>query len=369
MLSDWAETADCVLIDAPCSGTGTWRRNPEARWRLTQERIERLTRTQRHVLETGATLVKPGGALVYIVCSLLDEEGAGQVSAFLADNPEWSADTLALPAGRAHGAGIRLTPAHDADRRIFCRTTATCVLARGIVPRLELIMRYSSVAAAAALTLLAISTSLHGQRPDDQIDPRSMALLAKGKAAQASGNLDAATDALESALAVDPRNRVAFVTLGQVAEARGLPGKAIRLYREALLLEPNDVSALEGTRSRRSSPRSAVARAKDNLAKIRTICGKAGCADATVLAATIAKGPPIATASVEVPAVKPGEGIRLRFRRYSRLSIMPDLFRHPPFRMLPYTYDRAARCPGPVGGDDAADHSGSSRLNWSLSSS
>ena len=107
-------------------------------------------------------------------------------------------------------------------------------------------MRYSSVAAAAALTLLAVSTSLHGQRPDDQIDPRSMALLAKGKSAQAAGNLDAATDALESALAVDPRNRGAFVTLGEVAEARGLPGKAIRLYREALLLEPNDVSALKG---------------------------------------------------------------------------------------------------------------------------
>jgi Tfp pilus assembly protein PilF len=165
-------------------------------------------------------------------------------------------------------------------------------------------MRYSSVAAAAALTLLAISTSLHGQRPDDQIDPRSMALVAKGKAAQASGNLDAATDALESALAVDPRNRVAFIALGQVAEARGLPGKAIRLYREALLLEPNDVSALKG-QGEALVAKGAVARAKDNLTKIRTICGKAGCADATVLAATIAKGPPIATASVEVPSAKP----------------------------------------------------------------
>lgn len=119
MLSDWADTADCVLIDAPCSGTGTWRRNPEARWRLTPERIERLTRTQRHVLETGAALVKPGGSLVYIVCSLLDEEGAGQVAAFLAEHPGWTADTLALPVGRAHGAGVRLTPAHDATDGFF----------------------------------------------------------------------------------------------------------------------------------------------------------------------------------------------------------------------------------------------------------
>ncbi|MES2056122.1 MAG: RsmB/NOP family class I SAM-dependent RNA methyltransferase [Pseudomonadota bacterium] len=112
-LADWQDTADCVLIDAPCSGTGTWRRNPEARWRLTPDRIERLVATQAHVLEIGAALVKPGGALVYIVCSLLDDEGAGQVARFLADRPEWSADMLDLPAGRSHGPGIRLTPAHD----------------------------------------------------------------------------------------------------------------------------------------------------------------------------------------------------------------------------------------------------------------
>lgn len=118
-LSDWAEAADCVLVDAPCSGTGTWRRNPEARWRLTPERIGRLVETQRHVLEIGAGLVKPGGALVYIVCSLLDAEGAGQVAAFLAANPGWRAQPLDLPAGRAHGPGTRLTPAHDATDGFF----------------------------------------------------------------------------------------------------------------------------------------------------------------------------------------------------------------------------------------------------------
>ena len=119
MLDDWVATADCVLIDAPCSGTGTWRRNPEARWRLTPDRIERLVETQRHVLEVGAALVKSGGALVYIVCSLLDEEGAGQVAAFLAANPGWRAQPLDLPAGRAHGPGTRLTPAHDATDGFF----------------------------------------------------------------------------------------------------------------------------------------------------------------------------------------------------------------------------------------------------------
>ncbi|WP_404369586.1 RsmB/NOP family class I SAM-dependent RNA methyltransferase [Sphingomonas sp. MMS24-J45] len=119
MLDDWTGSADTVLIDAPCSGTGTWRRNPEARWRLTPERIERLVETQRKVLEVGAALVRPGGALVYIVCSLLDEEGAGQVAAFLAANPGWRAQALDLPAGRAHGPGIRLTPAHDATDGFF----------------------------------------------------------------------------------------------------------------------------------------------------------------------------------------------------------------------------------------------------------
>jgi tetratricopeptide (TPR) repeat protein len=157
-------------------------------------------------------------------------------------------------------------------------------------------MRYSTVAAAAALTLLTVSTSLHGQKSDAPVDPRSMALLAKGRAAQASGNLDAATDVLETALAVDPHNREAFVVLGQVAQARGLPGKAIRLYREALLLDPSDLAALKG-QGEAYVNKGAVQRARDNLAKIKALCGKATCAESGALAAVIAKGPPIATAS------------------------------------------------------------------------
>lgn len=90
-LADWAGRADVVLIDAPCSGTGTWRRNP-ARWRLTPERIEALVAMQRHLLDVGAGLVQPGGALVYIVCSLLDEEGAARVARFLSERADaWSA--------------------------------------------------------------------------------------------------------------------------------------------------------------------------------------------------------------------------------------------------------------------------------------
>lgn len=157
-------------------------------------------------------------------------------------------------------------------------------------------MRVSSVAIAAALAVVCVSTSLSGQRPDSQIDARSLQLLAQGKALKAAGNLDGATDMLETSVAVDPRNRAAFIELADVAEKRDLPGKAIRLYREALLLEPNDVTALKG-QGEALVMKGAVVRAKDNLAKIRTLC-KTACPEATQLAAVIAKGPPITTAQV-----------------------------------------------------------------------
>lgn len=119
--------ADVVLIDAPCSGTGTWRRNPEARWRMTPARIDRLVQAQAHVLTIGALSVRAGGALVYIVCSLLDAEGPEQVDAFLADHPGWVAERPALPFGRPRGAGVRLTPAHDATDGFFvARLRAPC---------------------------------------------------------------------------------------------------------------------------------------------------------------------------------------------------------------------------------------------------
>ncbi|MCP3733601.1 RsmB/NOP family class I SAM-dependent RNA methyltransferase [Sphingomonas sp. RP10(2022)] len=126
-LADWQDTADCVLIDAPCSGTGTWRRNPEARWRLTPDRLRRVAEQQRHVLSVGAPLVRPGGALVYIVCSLLDAEGRDQVDAFLADHPDWTAEPLDLPAGTRHGHGLRLDPAsHGTDGFFVARLIRPC---------------------------------------------------------------------------------------------------------------------------------------------------------------------------------------------------------------------------------------------------
>lgn len=125
-LDDLHAAADVVLVDAPCSGSGTWRRNPELRWRLTPARLERTLALQAHVLDVAAPLVKPGGALVYAVCSLFAAEGEGQIAAFLARHPGWSATPAAQPLGRSTGHGLVLTPAHDATDGFFvARLTRT----------------------------------------------------------------------------------------------------------------------------------------------------------------------------------------------------------------------------------------------------
>lgn len=122
MLGDVSGRCDVVLIDAPCSGSGTWRRNPETRWRLDAARLKRVIDEQAKLLCIGAEMVAPGGHLVYAVCSLIAAEGRGQVAAFLASNTGWRAVETGVAAGRVDGDGTLLTPLHDGcDGFFFAR--------------------------------------------------------------------------------------------------------------------------------------------------------------------------------------------------------------------------------------------------------
>ena len=82
---------DLVLCDAPCSGSGTWRRTPEAKWALTPERLSELTTIQRRILQDAAPLVAAGGVLAYATCSVFNAENQDTIRHFLSENPEWQA--------------------------------------------------------------------------------------------------------------------------------------------------------------------------------------------------------------------------------------------------------------------------------------
>lgn len=118
-LASRRDAADMVLVDAPCSGSGTWRRNPEGRWRLNPERLDRLVGVQQRLLDIAAELVRPGGQLVYAVCSLLSREGSGQIERFHERHSSWISEETAIARGRSDGAGRLLTPAHDRTDGFF----------------------------------------------------------------------------------------------------------------------------------------------------------------------------------------------------------------------------------------------------------
>lgn len=126
-LTELAGRCDVVLVDAPCSGSGTWRRNPEGRWRLTPERLDRVAAIQSRLLDIAAPLVKPGGSLVYATCSILRREGAGQVEDFLGRHSFWAVQDAGFEGGRADGPGRLLTPGHDGTDGFFvARLTKPC---------------------------------------------------------------------------------------------------------------------------------------------------------------------------------------------------------------------------------------------------
>ncbi len=107
---DLAQRMDVVFVDAPCTGSGTWRRHPDAKWRLSQQQLERRMAEQDAVLDQAATFLKSGGRLVYVTCSLFAEENEDRVAAFMARTPGFAVkpppfEQLATPKGH-----LRLTP-------------------------------------------------------------------------------------------------------------------------------------------------------------------------------------------------------------------------------------------------------------------
>jgi 16S rRNA (cytosine967-C5)-methyltransferase len=94
-LANLAGHIDLVLIDAPCTGTGTWRRNPDAKWRVRPGALAERVKEQAAALDRAAPLVKPGGRIAYVTCSLLAEENGDQVRGFLGRHPDFA---VAAPA-------------------------------------------------------------------------------------------------------------------------------------------------------------------------------------------------------------------------------------------------------------------------------
>lgn len=120
------EQMDCVFVDAPCTGTGTWRRRPDTKWRVKPRSLEMRIEQQNEVLSQASTFVKPGGRLLYATCSFLVEEDEDRVDAFLAENSGWvqedavqhAADSglltdegiATIKAGQGPAGSVRLTP-------------------------------------------------------------------------------------------------------------------------------------------------------------------------------------------------------------------------------------------------------------------
>lgn len=119
---------DLVLVDAPCTGSGTWRRRPDAKWRLTEHQLDVRRAEQAAILQTASVYVKPGGHLVYVTCSVFEEENRDQIDGFLARNSNFTpADHQALWEARYPAAvaridakrGIVLTPARSGTDGFF----------------------------------------------------------------------------------------------------------------------------------------------------------------------------------------------------------------------------------------------------------
>jgi tetratricopeptide (TPR) repeat protein len=145
------------------------------------------------------------------------------------------------------------------------------------------------------LSGIALAAPVSGQRADNQINPKSVELMHRGQQLMSAGKLEDAENMLETALAVDPRNRWVYVELARVADKQHLYGKVIRMTNKALIMEPNDRDAI-AVQGQAMVEMGATARAKENLQKLQSICAPKGCPQVAELSAVIARGPTVASA-------------------------------------------------------------------------
>ncbi len=153
-------------------------------------------------------------------------------------------------------------------------------------------MRPGLLLAASLLLIGTAAAASVGVARDDAVDPVAARWLATGDAALSAKHPEAAIDSYEAALAVDPKSAPAFLGLAKAYEAQGLPGHAIKYYRQALALQPNDLGALEA-QGEALIARGATTRARVNLDRIRTLC-KGDCPAAKRLETALAQpAPPV----------------------------------------------------------------------------
>ena len=150
----------------------------------------------------------------------------------------------------------------------------------------EMFMRFAPAAAAVSLIFAATSSvTIAGDRKPDE---RAAVLIAEGKAALAANETQAAIDAFEAALVVDPAYTPIFLELAEVARVEGLQGKAIRYYREALARDPGNFAAISGEGAALVE-KGALEKAKRNLAQLQSLCGD-NCPETVALQSSIATG-------------------------------------------------------------------------------
>ncbi len=149
-------------------------------------------------------------------------------------------------------------------------------------------MRYTPVALALSL-LAAVTASVSYSAPPDQLDPRAVTLLEQGRSELAAGRSDAAVDAFEAALTVQPGSISVLLNLAEATRRQGMQGKALHYYREALESDPKNLAAISGEGAALAE-KGAVEKARRNLTRLKGLCGD-NCDATRQLSAAIAKGP------------------------------------------------------------------------------